>query len=456
MGVIGNHSKISCGGKLVRELLATEDYCLVNNMTNAKGGPFTRVDPADPNIKSCLDLLICSIGLRPFIESLIIDSNREHTMKRAVFKNGKFCITYSDHFTLILKMKNLPRNHTRKEKQIRWNLKKQGGWELYKELAEEKSDKMIEVIDDTSKSIEEVVKKFERMHNDIKFEAFGKVTLKDKNNVQEKQQKNKTSEEEEARNLLKKQTEKAEEELIKLKDSKKGRTASIFKIVQAIQGPRKGGSMQAYSITDPKSGEVAVSGNEIKRISLEYCREVLTKNEAEGSYKKEIALKGSMHMERMHDSQESMFKPSRESFKRVLKKFKDNDKRNYDFLVKTGEKFKEGVFRLCRRMIEEEEFPCNFDNTTLHQIFKGKGKREVLSNNRLIHSKEWLPRTVEGMVVDYMKDNILKGASPYQIGGQPGHQPQEHIFSIKSMISKYTMEGKLMMLQTYDISKFFD
>ena len=282
---------------------------------------------------------------------------------------------------------------------------------MYKELAEEKSDKMIEVIDDTSKSIEEVVKKFERMHNDIKFEAFGKVTLKDKNNVQEKQQKNKTSEEEEARNLLKKQTEKAEEELIKLKDSKKGRTANIFKIVQAIQGPRKGGSMQAYSITD-QSGEVAVSGNEIKRISLEYCREVLTKNEAEGSYKKEIALKGSMHMERMHDSQESMFKPSRESFKRVLKKFKDNDKRNYDFLVKTGEKFKEGVFRLCRRMIEEEEFPCNFDNTTLHQIFKGKGKRDVLSINRFIHSKEWLPRTVEGMVVDYMKDNILKGASP--------------------------------------------
>ena len=54
--------------------------------------------------------------------------------------------------------------------------------------------------------------------------------------------------------------------------------------------------MQAYSIIDPKSGEVAVSGNEIKRISLEYCREVLTKNEAEGSYKKEIALKGSMHI----------------------------------------------------------------------------------------------------------------------------------------------------------------
>ena len=105
-GVAGNHSKISSGGKLVRELLATEEYCLVNNMPVATGGPFTRVDPADPGNKSCLDLIICSVGLRPYIESLFIDRNREFAMKRAVVKNGKFSTICSDHFTFILKMKN--------------------------------------------------------------------------------------------------------------------------------------------------------------------------------------------------------------------------------------------------------------------------------------------------------------------------------------------------------------
>ena len=60
------------------------------------------------------------------------------------------------------------------------------------------------------------------------------------------------------------------------------------------------------------------------------------------------------------------------------------------------------------------------------------------------------------MVVETMKEDILKGSSPYQIGGQPGHQPQEHIFSVKSIIAKIIMQGKMMMLQTYDISKFFD
>ena len=81
-------------------------------------GPFTRVDPADPNNKSCLDLIICSAYLRPFIDKLIIDSNRNYAMKRAVFKDGKFKITYADHFTMILYMK---------KKLIRWNLKKEGG-----------------------------------------------------------------------------------------------------------------------------------------------------------------------------------------------------------------------------------------------------------------------------------------------------------------------------------------
>ena len=101
----------------------------------------------------------------------------------------------------------------------------------------------------------------------------------------------------------------------------------------------------------------------------------------------------------MNDVSGTGFIPSRDTYKKVIKKFKINDKRNYDFLLNTGEKFKEAVFKLARRMLLEETFPDCFDLTTLHQIYKGKGKREILSNNRYIHSKEWLPRLVEGMVV---------------------------------------------------------
>ena len=109
-------------------------------------------------------------------------------------------------------------------------------------------------------------------------------------------------------------------------------------------------------------------------------------------------------------------------------------------------------------MIEQEDFPTSFNNTTLHMIFKGgKGRRENLSANRFIHSKLWFPRTVKGLIVlDGLKEPLLKNSSMYQIGGQPGHRSEELVFALKSIVSRYQAQGKLVIIQTSDISKFFD
>ena len=256
--------------------------------------------------------------------------------------------------------------------------------------------------------------------------------------------------------MLRRQTEKAEEELLKMREEKKGRVSNVFKIVKSIQGPRKGGALEANAIADPATGDLAVTVRDIKRVSLEYCKNVLKNNKVQEGFEMEIDLKDRLHEIRMQDFSDGGFVPNRELFDKVVKKFKRNNKRNYDFLIKTGDGFKEAVYRLSKRMLEEEVFPPSFEDTTLHQIYKGRGKKEVLSNSRYIHSKEWLPRLSEGMVVEAMKEVILKKSSPYQIGGQPGHMPQEHIFSVKSILAKYCMQGMMVMLQAYDISKFFD
>ena len=51
LGVEGNSSKISYGGQLIRDLVSAGDYVLLNNLSLAVGGPWTRVCPG-----SCLDL----------------------------------------------------------------------------------------------------------------------------------------------------------------------------------------------------------------------------------------------------------------------------------------------------------------------------------------------------------------------------------------------------------------
>ena len=50
----------------------------------------------------------------------------------------------------------------------------------------------------------------------------------------------------------------------------------------------------------------------------------------------------------------------------------------------------------------------------------------------------------------------LDGSSKYQVGGQPGHRPEELLFVLKSVMAKYKREKKIIVLQSYDVSKFFD
>ena len=94
----------------------------------------------------------------------------------------------------------------------------------------------------------------------------------------------------------------------------------------------------------------------------------------------------------------------------------------------------------------------------MHMIFKGgNGRKHILSDNRFVHSKFWFPRTVEGLVViGGLKEPLVEGSSIYQIGGQPGHRSEEHVFVLKSVIARYRTQGKHIILQASDISKFFD
>ena len=44
----------------------------------------------------------------------------------------------------------------------------------------------------------------------------------------------------------------------------------------------------------------------------------------------------------------------------------------------------------------------------------------------------------------------------YQIRGQPGHRSEELVFALKPIVSRYQAQGKLVIIQTSDISKKFD
>ena len=163
-----------------------------------------------------------------------------------------------------------------------------------------------------------------------------------------------------------------------------------------------------------------------------------------------------LHGYRMSEYSEDQFEISERDFEKVVKKFQQKNKRGYDFLVRGGKKFKKAVFMLCKRMIDQETFPERFEETVLQQLYKGKGSRLELGNSRFIHLKEWLPRTCDALIVEKMKPDILASSSIFQIGGQAGHRTQEHLFTVRSVAALKMQQGMGIMLQVYDIRRFFD
>ena len=114
------------------------------------------------------------------------------------------------------------------------------------------------------------------------------------------------------------------------------------------------------------------------------------------------------------------------------------------------------MYKLCKRILDDENIPESFKLTTLYMIWKHKFPANLLKNNRFIHLKQVLPRTVEAIVVNKMKDTLIKASSIYQIGGLPGHSIDEHLFVIKSIIALKEKKGRGVIVTLVDIVSFFD
>ena len=80
-------------------------------------------------------------------------------------------------------------------------------------------------------------------------------------------------------------------------------------------------------------------------------------------------------------------------------------------------------------------------------LYKGSGLKEVMDNNRFIHSKDWIPCLFEDLVVSKMKSKIQQKTTKFQIGGMKGHRSTEHLFSVKSVIAYYSRIDKPLIIQ---------
>ena len=141
----------------------------------------------------------------------------------------------------------------------RWNLMRPEGWEKYELATDDIAERIIELVDEEN-DINEVIKKVVKLQDEAKFVAFNKTNLKSNKQLHELKDKSTT----EAKDIIQKQSEQIEKEILEIKNNKQGRASQVFKMKARIGGSKKS-SQDANSIKDPSSGELLMSTEEIKK-----------------------------------------------------------------------------------------------------------------------------------------------------------------------------------------------
>ena len=89
-------------------------------------------------------------------------------------------------------------------------------------------------------------------------------------------------------------------------------------------------------------------------------------------------------------------------------------------------------------------------------IWKGKGQMNVLKNQRFLHMKNVLFRTVDALNIRIMKQKIVDGCSKFQIGSIPEHSSDEHLIVIKNILANLEIRDMGFIFLSADIISFFD
>ena len=106
-------------------------------------------------------------------------------------------------------------------------------------------------------------------------------------------------------------------------------------------------------------------------------------------------------------------------FLKVLKKIMRQKKACFRDIIKSGRNFKYALYCLLNRMYENEEFPEECSHTWLTKIWKKKGSKSRLKDNRFVHGKEPISKFLEKCVIAIIEEKLdIRPRSPRPAAGR--------------------------------------
>ena len=438
VGLTSNNPKESPGGKNLAKWIAENNLSLVN----VRDQTHTHIDRSskkgDTNI---LDLVITNNDA--IIKSFQVDNKVEKTPYRVRHIKTGIKKSHTDHLSLSIELNIEWCKKPTTNKVTGWNFSKEGGHERYSELTDTLSVQLLDKLgatEDMDNVYEWLLGELEK----IKRKAYGKTTSTI------------TRAKKVADNMM---WNKRIEEVTKCMESigTKKVNLQVWDVKKKVSN--KYNDKQFVSVKDPKTGILTKDRATTFETVLDYNYNLLRKDKVEKTVEmdredaiKDMIIHCGMSVKEIEGDSELTWK----EFQEVLVKVKLGNKSVYRDVLKAGWIFKRAYFELLNKVYSTECIPQKFQTTELMQLFKNKGSRNELKNNRFIHLKEHGPKLLERMIMMKLEKRMSAATPSFQIGGQKLSSTTEHLVTLISYMRHLEKEQGGGITQFLDIKACFD
>ena len=434
-----NHPEASVTGRLFLDMIENMGLTIMNGLSPV---PITYIDRSGPDHRENVLDLVISNKPENISDFKTDGKDLEFTPYSIKMKAGKSERTYADHMSIIFNFETSWQDRVVIRKEPIWNYKKPLGNVKYDLFTSNASRFLINKVMNEG-DINLVHKAFCNTIKKAKFQSFNKRTLT-------------ASKIKRINDRLVWRQRISDLEALERQFKEEKESNKIYKARRVIlKGPE---DKQNYKAKNEETGEVLEDLDEI----LDYVLEFNVKNMEKVPPSEEVATimrkKAKIIDELLSDHNVENFPDEIpwEVFLTVMEKVMRQRKACFRDLIKSGRGYKFAVFMYINRMFREEEFPEDSAITYLTRIWKGKGSRENLANNRFIHNKEPHTKLFEKCVVELVARKINQATPQAQAGSRKGRSTRDQMLKLLILQKFHESKGKPLPILLVDVRACFD
>ena len=481
-------------GKLFMQFLQQNRSLSVVNSLSMCEGTITRRRQLETRLEEAvLDFIVVNDKLNPFIKKMVIDEKREYVLSNFAQQKKNRKVIETDHNALILDV-SLQFSKKENVRHKMFNLKNRECQLLFN-LETENNNELLECFENEL-PFEAQSKKWLKTFNNILYKCFKKVRICDNKKKSENEQNSLLNEriklkQDEKKNTIDDETRKKIQERIRYIENEIGEeTVQSFHrdIVEAIKG--LGGDETAIDGTGrrklwkvlkakfPKNknafpvGKKDIQGNLItnhlglKNLYLKtYINRLrnrpIRKDYLELQYLRQVLfnLREKLCKKRKSDPWQLYH------LENVIKELKNDKSRDPNDWINeifkpdvAGKNLKLSMLKMFNRIKDRNEIPEFIRKADIATIYKGKGEKADLKNDRGVFIVSVFRSILMKLVYKDIYQIIDNSMSDSQIGSRKGRNIRNHIWIINSIICDILNDKKKkpIDIQVYDYKQCFD